>query len=368
MDLITGLVGATDLNLIGKFIYNVLFGWVQTWSDSWNLVGAFAVTVILFTVILKIVTSPLDLWTKNISRKNQKKMLVMKPELDKITKQCGDNKELLMQKQRALYKKHKYHQFGACLPQLVVMVLFIVIFTGFNSAVRYHNSVTYEKLSAVYSAGLDSDEARDAGQAAYDKAIAEGKTAIEATNLKEEAKIVIAENAVLNAYEPDRFFLTVNIFTPDNWSNPIPSAGDFSGTGIGKLGIPNIDATDYNQVMRPLYEKYNTRWNGYLILPILALLLNILSTKLMKPADQPQVAGQTEAQMKQQQQQMKMMQYMMPIIMVVFALFYSAAFTLYMVMNSLLTTVFNISYNLITKRIDKKAIDRYEATTIKTKK
>lgn len=69
---------------------------------------------------------------------------------------------------------------------------------------------------------------------------------------------------------------------------------------------------------------------------------------------QPQVAGQTEEQKKSQESTMKMMQWTMPIMMFVFAILYSAAFTLYMVINSAITLIFNLSYNLITRRIDAK--------------
>jgi membrane protein insertase Oxa1/YidC/SpoIIIJ len=56
---------------------------------------------------------------------------------------------------------------------------------------------------------------------------------------------------------------------------------------------------------------------------------------------------------------------MMPLMMGIFSLFYSAAFTLYMFTNSLFTTAFNVTYNLIAKSIDKKQRDHYLSTTIK---
>ena len=112
-------------------------------------------------------------------------------------------------------------------------------------------------------------------------------------------------------------------------------------------------------------EKYNDEWNGYLILPVLVLLLNLVTMKLNKPPEQPAVAGQSEEQRKAQQTQMKVMQFIMPIIMLVFAIFYSAAFTLYMLISSLYSTVFNLCFNIITKRIDAREKDRLMSTTVK---
>ena len=62
------------------------------------------------------------------------------------------------------------------------------------------------------------------------------------------------EKAVVEAYKPERFLLTKNIFMPDTWANPIPTAEVFSGAGIGKFGITGVDANEYNKVMKPLIK------------------------------------------------------------------------------------------------------------------
>lgn len=351
MDFMTLLAANKLSEAIGKLIYDVLYGWISGWSDSWGIVGAFSVTVIMFTLFLKIIVSPFDFWQKQLARKNAKKMEIMKPQLDKITKQCGTNKELLMQKQRALYKQYKYSAFGACLPMILTLVIFFIVFGGFNSAVRLHNTTVYNTLEQIYDAEYYDCVEENKGSGLSDseiKALATGR----------------AEEAVLENYKNESFLLTKNIFVSDNWKKPIPNSSDFTGSGMGGSGI-DVDGGKYEIVMRPLMERYNDGWNGYLILPILVLVLNVLSMKLNKPPEQPAVAGQSEEQKKAQQTQMKVMQYIMPIMMLVFALFYSSAFTLYMLINSLLTTLFNLSFNVITKRIDAREKDRILSTTVK---
>lgn len=368
---IVGLM-ATDLNLIGKLIYNVLYSWVTQWGSNSAIFGAFSITVILFTLFLKTATSPFDIWQKRITRKNQKIMEVMKPQLDKINKQYANNRELLMQKQRELYKKHKYSTFASCLPMLITLAIFITVFSGFNSAVRFHNSKTFDEMSAIYTEAFyqKNQEFIDDGRAEYidgqlvpinDNTIAE---------LKAE-QTAASEDAVVNAYKPESFLLTTNVFMPDTWANPIPTADVFSNTGMGKLGITNVDANEYTKVMKPLMAKYNVKengkkaWNGFLILPILAFLLNLAGSKLNKPPQQPQMAGQTAEQQKAQQAQTKMLTYMMPIMMTIFAFLYSTAFALYMFMNSLITTVFNLIYNIVSKKKDEKEREYRMSTTIK---
>lgn len=368
---IVGLM-ATQLNLIGKLIYNVLYSWVSECGGS-AYFGAFSITVILFTIFLKVATSPFDIWQKRITRKNQKIMEVMKPELDKVTKQCGNNRELLMQKQRAIYKKYKYSAFASCLPMIITLAIFITVLTGFNSAVRYHNYTTFQNLSQVYSDSFNEkmQEIIDEGRAVLDEngrpVPAEGYKESQLRKEMEE----YAEAAVVQAHEPERFLLTTNIFMPDTWANPIPTVDVFSNTGIGKLGITDVDKNEYERVMKPLMEKYNVTekgkraWNGYLMLPILAFILNMFGSKLNKPPEQPQMAGQTEEQIKAQQAQTKMLTYMMPIMMAVFAFLYSTAFALYMFLNSAITTLFNLIYNIVAKKKDDKEREHRLATTLK---
>lgn len=347
---------ATELNLVGKLIYNYLFSWIQTWGSGSDVIGAFGITVIFFTLFLKIATSPLDVWQKVLARKNSKKMEIMKPELEKLNKNFGNNKDVLMAKQRELYKKHKYSAFGACLPSLVTLVIFFVIFGGFNSAVKHHNSVVFDELSNVYNTTYTQVYSEEAGKGNADAYAVATES---------------AEQAVLASYKPEKFLLTTNIFMPDTWKNPIPDISTYAGTGMGKLGIEDVNATEYEKVMKPIFEEYNvnengkSKWNGYLILPLLCIVVSFISTKLIKQPEQPQMAGQTEEQAKMQQSQAKTMQFMMPIMMGVFSLFYSAAFTLYMLISNLFTLIFNLVFNIVTKQIDAKEKDRLMSTTVK---
>lgn len=351
---------ATDLNLMGKFVYNVLYKWVLSWGIESDVIGAFAVTVILFTLFLKIITSPLDIWQKIIARSNSKKMEVMKPELDKVNKLYANDRNMLAVKQREVYQKYKYSTFKACLPTIVTLVVFMVVFSGFNSAVKYHNVVVFENLQTVYEENYSS---------AYENAVSTGANSVDAAQTATE----VAEKAVVDNYELEKFLLTKNIFMPDTWKSPIPDVSTYAGTGMGKLGITDVDKTTYEKVMRPIIEEYNfnekgkNAWNGYLILPILVAVLSIVSSKMIKPPEQPQVAGQTEEQMKMQQSQAKTMQYMMPVLMAVFSLFYSSAFTLYMFVSSLFSFVFNFVWNIIQKKQDAIERDRLMSTTVKKK-
>lgn len=342
MDFISLLSCKALNNAIGDLIYKYLYGWVVTWSNDWSVIGAFSVTVIMFTLFLKVATSPLDIWQKVSMRKNAKKMEQMRPELEKVQKQCGSNRQLLMQKQREVYKKNKYSMFGSCLPMIVTMVVFFIIFGGYNAAVSKHTKITFEAIDKVYNEVFYAEE-----NAALSDA--------ERTKKAEEA--VIAE---YDANYKESFFWVKNIFSADGWAKAIPDKG------TAAKNIPNLNTAEYEKVMKPLMDKYNGGWNGYLILPIIVLLLNVASMFLNKQqTQQPAMPGQTEEQIKAQKSQAKIMQFIMPIMMFGFALFYSAAFTLYMAINMVFTTVINLVYNLITKKKDAAEKDRILSTTFK---
>ncbi|MDR0696143.1 MAG: YidC/Oxa1 family membrane protein insertase [Christensenellaceae bacterium] len=355
------LMLAVELNWIGKLIYQYLYGWVSGWVTNNEVIGGFAVTVILFTIFLKTLTLPLDIWQKQITRKNSKKSLLMKDDLEKAKKLCGDNREMMMIKQRELNKKYKYSPLSACLPSIVTLVVFMVVLTGFNSAVRYHNYTVFADLTDVY-------------ETTYVATIneyleADGNST--ATEDQSNNATLAAEGAVLEAYKPERFLLTVNIFMPDTMKLPIPTIKEFTGTSLGDLRIEGIDSNEYTKVMKPIIDKYNTKengkkaQNGWFILPILAVVLSLISAKFMKPPEQIAQISQTEEQKQKAQSQAKMMQYLMPIMMGIFPMFYSTAFALYMVVSSMLATLLNLVFNTYAKHADAKERQIMMSTTLK---
>lgn len=134
----------------------VAMGWLDK-AIQW-LIGNFAVVgvgIIVFTLILKTLTLPLDIYSKVVSRKQSLKMEEMREPLQKLQKQYANNKELYSQKMMELYKKNNYNMFSACVPSLVMMVVFMVVFSGFNSYSQYTNLTTYNQMIESYNAKIN---------------------------------------------------------------------------------------------------------------------------------------------------------------------------------------------------------------------
>ena len=338
-------------------------------------VASFGWTVVLFTVVLRLILSPLDVWQKVIARKNSKAMERMKPQLEVLQARYADDKQRLQQEQMALYKKEKYSTMGMCLPTIVTFVVFFVVFAGFRQMVGYQFAKDYKECVKTYNASIaeqieqnkDKGFIVDNGDGKYDIDDV-AKTEAGAEFYAQAKKN--AQHAVYEVYYSEdqvtiRSFLWIkNIFVSDNWAQAVPDFATVTGQkGMATSKLTGITIDEYNDVMAEVlgtggYGK-DGKWNGLLILPVLSIALSLLSTKLLSgsqaqpPAPAQDAQGEGAEKAKAQQQSMKMMQYVMPIMMGVFALFYSGAFALYMFTSSLCAILFQLTFNLIAKLVDK---------------
>ena len=342
-------------------------------------VASFGWTVVLFTVVLRLILSPLDIWQKVIARKNNKAMERMKPQLEVLQARYAADKQRLQQEQMALYKKEKYSTMGMCLPTIVTFVVFFVVFAGFRQMVGYQFAKDYKECYKTYNASIseqireakDSEEWKDAiidnGDGKYDiDDVAKTEAGAEFyAKAKKNAQHAVYEVYYSEDQVTIRSFLWIkNIFVSDNWAQAVPDFATVTGQkGMATSKLTGITIDEYNDVMADVlgtggYGK-DGKWNGLLILPVLSIALSLLSTKLLSgsqaqpPAPAQDAQGEGAEKAKAQQQSMKMMQYVMPIMMGVFALFYSGAFALYMFTSSLCAILFQLTFNLIAKLVDK---------------
>ena len=325
MTLIASTVDQVEMtNLVGKLLLLLREG-----------VGNFGWTVVVFTIILRFALLPLDIWQKFSMRKQQKKMAALQPKLAKIQKQYANNPEMLRQKQYELQRSSGVNMLASCLPMIVTMVVFFVVFAGFRALVVYDNQLIVARLND-----------------AYNEMVAAGASAEEI-------------NAHLAAmYQPEGWLWIKNVHMSDIGTNVIPSYENFISSGWGGINatLPNGLSASYETLVGPAMEIYNkqsfwdvARWNGYFILPILAIATSFLSTMLLQKMQPQTNMAVDEEQKKAQQKSMKMMNYIMPLMLGVFAIMYSAAFAIYYVVSNILSTLTSVIFNLIIKKVDEKS-------------
>lgn len=102
-----------------------------------DFVANYGWRIILFTVLLKLVLLPLDIYQKYCMRKNQKITERLKPEMEKLEKAYGDDRQTFAQKQMELNKKEGFSYFSSCLPMILTMVIFIWLWNSMTDISRY---------------------------------------------------------------------------------------------------------------------------------------------------------------------------------------------------------------------------------------
>lgn len=133
-----------ELNWLGQFIKILI--------ESFGSIG---LGIIMFTLTLKLITLPLDIYQRVSMKKNSLKMEKMRPQLEKLQRQYANDKALYSQKMQALYKKEGYSMMSSCLPTIVTLVIFIIVIGQFSNYSRYTNLSMINNMAATYTAKIE---------------------------------------------------------------------------------------------------------------------------------------------------------------------------------------------------------------------
>lgn len=358
-----------------------------------DAVGNYGWAVVLFTVILKVITLPLDFWQRFSMKKNAKMMSELAPMMAKLDKAYANDKNKLNQEKQKLYKKHGYNMLSGCLPMIVTMAIFFIMFGGLNQCSAYVNLKVYSELSVFYTQTLSSE--LDKFSAEYEQnrydillsgesgAIEDYKTWLGGQGVEEsefEARIssatarissikaeaqAVARKAVGEYFleAKEGFLWITNISRPDTWVEAFPETADkFTGTLTKRYRAyrDEFDSELYKEIYEGIseqgvgYKVGDKHWNGLMILPVLSIALSFLSTFISnktskKKNDVEQLGPDAAAQSTN-----KVMMFVMPIMMGIFGFIYTATFALYMVCSSLLSILFTLAMNpVIDRRVAK---------------
>ena len=90
----------------------------------YGMTGSFGLSIILLTILIKIVLLPFTLKQD----KSMKEMKKLQPKLDDLKKKYSSDPQLLNQKTMELYKEHKVNPAGGCLPLLIQLPILWALF------------------------------------------------------------------------------------------------------------------------------------------------------------------------------------------------------------------------------------------------
>ncbi len=149
------LLGAVELYHFGQ-TYNVSLGWIAAIIE-WLVagIGIVGVGIIVFSLILKIVVLPFDVYQRITMRKQNNKMKENQEKMEKLQKQYANDKEKYNQKVMEMYKENGISMFSSCLPMILSMIVFIAAIGGFNAYSKYANIQNYNHFVQAYNQTIE---------------------------------------------------------------------------------------------------------------------------------------------------------------------------------------------------------------------
>lgn len=129
---------APGLDLVVDYGWLTILAYPMFLVLSWihHLVGNWGWTIILFTILLKLVFFPLN----QKAGKSMAHMKTMAPKIEALKARFGDDKMKLNQAMMEMYKTEKINPLGGCLPIVVQMPFFIALYWVLLSAVELRNA------------------------------------------------------------------------------------------------------------------------------------------------------------------------------------------------------------------------------------
>jgi len=325
---------------MNDFLFNIL-AWIRSWVGSWGW------AMVVFTIMVRLVLTPLDIKSRMSMRKTTK----LQPQMQALQKKYANDKEKLNQKTAELYKKEHVSPLSSCLPLLLTWPILIAVFGAMRLAA---NKELLIQVGQILNNDLPALERW-----------------LWIKNLWMPDNIFAAampDLKTLQQIPSDLWVKWFNTLDPNN----LPVLIKDLGLTAESFSQANLSAT-ITQIMEAM--KLNTAYmeavavkpgwtfnllitqlslvnsyNGLMILPILSAVSQLAMTKIMGGNQQtnPDQPGAGAG---------KFMQYFFPIFSLIICFSYSAAFALYWVAGNLVSMGQTYAINKYLDKKEKAAAD-----------
>ncbi|MEG1706587.1 MAG: YidC/Oxa1 family membrane protein insertase, partial [Clostridia bacterium] len=228
-----------ELDLVGKGV-ELLYKWI----------GSYGWTVVVFTVLLKLIMTPLDFWQRFSAKKQAVKTQEMQPIIESIDKRYGANSQKGNEEKQKLYKKQGVSMFSTCLPLIASMVIFFVMWGGLNSYSSRINVQNYLDLHDAYVTEYDRVASEHKGEPIED--------------YNQEA-ITKAKDAVVKRYNTDvqqGWLWIKNVWRPDTWEKVMLDYTAFTNGSMGTVGVI-LDSKDGEAIYKNIYDAVISDYDGW---------------------------------------------------------------------------------------------------------
>lgn len=94
-----------------------------------HFVGNYGLAIIVLTIIVR-----LAMWPLNVSQQRSMKMMQsLQPKIKAIQDRYKSNPQMMQQKLMEFYKEHKFNPMGGCMPLLIQLPIFILLYSALMS-------------------------------------------------------------------------------------------------------------------------------------------------------------------------------------------------------------------------------------------
>ena len=328
------------------FFINLL-NWIN------NLVGNYGWSIVLFTLLIRLVLLPLDIKSKKSMRAVSK----IQPKLQAIQKKYANDKEKLNQKTMELYRKEHVSPTAGCLPMLISLPILWIMFSAMRTV---GNEKTIEMILHMKNTGT--------------------------------LPALQSWLWIKNVFQPDSFAATIlpavnstlatvqaskasAILTAENISTAVEylKSSEYSALAAQLAPASAFSVVQLNLLFfRPTLLLPNSisnlfqYGNGLFILPILAAASQFLMTALMNGKQTKEQKELQEAQKNDQSQTNPMnspvMKWFFPIFSLWICATSNAAFSIYWMAANVIQIAQQLAVNWYFDRQDAKAAEAVQST------
>ncbi len=313
-----------------------------------SVVGNYGWTIVVFSLLLRLVIFPFDYKSRVSMRKTTK----IQPQMNALQKKYANDKDTLNRKMSELYKKEKINPLSSCLPMLLTMPILFAVWAALRMMANE------QMVQQVFD-------------------ILQGKEPVMESWLW--VKNLWMPDSPFSAAWPD--LNSLRLVTSDIWQNayntlvanganlPATITYDFSDANLQATiqaiytymeqmpeyvkATSNLPGWSFNLLIAQLDLK--TMYNGFFILPLLAA-----GTQFLMNAMQPtQATGDAN---QQAQANSNFMKWFFPLFSLFVCSGYSAVFSLYWVMGNVIGALQTVGINWYLDRKEKKEATVGEGT------
>lgn len=313
-----------------------------------SVVGNYGWTIVVFSLLLRLVIFPFDYKSRVSMRKTTK----IQPQMNALQKKYANDKDTLNRKMSELYKKEKINPLSSCLPMLLTMPILFAVWAALRMMANE------QMVQQVFD-------------------ILQGKEPVMESWLW--VKNLWMPDSPFSAAWPD--LNSLRMVTSDIWQNayntlvanganlPATITYDFSDANLQATiqaiytymeqmpeyvkATSNLPGWSFNLLLAQLDLK--TMYNGFFILPLLAA-----GTQFLMNAMQPtQATGDAN---QQAQANSNFMKWFFPLFSLFVCSGYSAVFSLYWVMGNVIGALQTVGINWYLDRKEKKEATVGEGT------